>query len=100
MSDKPLEDIGADDVGIPEVDDPKRDVGVAFPWRLILVLTIFALVVVFILQNTGSVDIEFLGWDFRAPLIALLVGSMVLAVLLGDLLDVWWNRRKKKKREG
>lgn len=99
MTDIPPHEPASDDIGIPEIDGAKRQTDIAFPWRLVLVLVIFSLVVVFVLQNTGSVDIEFLWWNFRAPLIALLVGAMVLAVLLGDLLDVWWKRRKKKKRE-
>jgi uncharacterized integral membrane protein len=90
-----------DGVGIPEIDAGKRPRrSISFPWRLVLALSVFALVVLFVLQNTDSVEVTFLWFEFRAPLIVLLVAAMVLSVVMGDLLDVWWSRRKRKREEG
>lgn len=81
-----------------EVKPPGRQVTI--PWRLVAALTLFGLIVIFALQNTRSVDVSFLFWDFGIPLIVVIVGTMTVAVVFGDLLDMWWKRRKRKHRDG
>ncbi len=76
---------------------PARDF--AFPWRLVLALSVFGVIVIFALQNTDSVDVNFLFWDFGIPLIVVITGTMVLSVIFGDMIDWWWRRRKRKRRE-
>lgn len=76
---------------------PKR--GFTFPWRLALALSVFGLIVIFALQNTGSVDVNFLVWDFGIPLIVVITATMVLSVIFGDMIDWWWRRRKRRRRE-
>lgn len=76
---------------------PKRDI--AFPWRLALALAVFGLIVLFAFQNTDSVDVNFLFWDFGIPLIVVITATMVLSVIFGDMIDWWWRRRKRKRRE-
>lgn len=97
-SDIPIPD-RTEGVGFPtgEPAKPKRDI--AFPWRLVLALTVFGLIVVFALQNTDSVDVNFLVWEFGIPLIVVITATMVLSVVFGDLIDWWWRRRKRKRRE-
>lgn len=73
--------------------------GIAFPWRLVAALVLFGLIVLFALQNTESVDVNFLFWDFGIPLIVVIVATMAVSVVFGDMLDWWWRRRKKKHRE-
>ena len=87
--------------GLPTPDTGRvsKPGGIAFPWRLVTALALFGLILVFALQNTESVDINFLFWDFGIPLIVVIVGTMVVSVVLGDLIDWWWRRRKKKHKE-
>jgi len=72
---------------------------IAFPWRLVSALVVFGIIVIFALQNTQSVDVNFLFWDFSIPLIVLITATMVLSVVFGDMIDWWWRRRKKKQKE-
>ena len=58
---------------------------VAFPWRLVTALILFGLIVIFALQNTGSADVNFLFWDFGIPLIVVIVATMVVSVVFGDI---------------
>jgi uncharacterized integral membrane protein len=85
--------------GIPtgEPAKPRRDI--AFPWRLVSALAVFGIIVIFALQNTQSVDVNFLFWDFGIPLIVVITATMVLSVVFGDMIDWWWRRRKKRKRQ-
>lgn len=86
-------------VGIPTGRPaPKPGGAFAFPWRLVMALAVFGIIVVFALQNTDSVDVNFLLWDFRAPLIVLITATMVLSVVFGDMIDWWWRRRKKQRK--
>jgi uncharacterized integral membrane protein len=73
--------------------------GIAFPWRLVSALAVFGIIVIFALQNTQSVDVNFLFWDFGIPLIVVITATMVLSVIFGDMIDWWWKRRKKKRKE-
>jgi uncharacterized integral membrane protein len=57
---------------------------------------VVAVFVIFILQNTESVNIDFLFFDFSAPLWLVLVIVAVLGGLLDDLV-VRAVRRKPKK---
>ena len=85
--------------GIPTPDTGRVSPdGIAFPWRLVTALILFGLIVIFALQNTGSVDVNFLFWNFGIPLIVVIVGTMVVSVVFGDMIDWWWRRRKKKHK--
>ena len=87
-------------VGIPSgVPGPKPGGRIAFPWRLVSALAVFGIIVVFALQNTQSVDVNFLFWEFSIALIVLITATMVLSVVFGDMIDWWWKRRKKKHKE-
>mgnify|MGYP001817128037 CR=1 FL=1 len=72
---------------------------IAFPWRLVSALAVVGIIVIFALQNTQSVDVNFLFWDFSIALIVLVTATMVLSVVFGDMIDWWWRRRKKKHKE-
>ncbi|MBT8479218.1 MAG: LapA family protein, partial [Gemmatimonadetes bacterium] len=72
---------------------------IAFPWRLVSALAVFGIIVIFALQNTQSVDVNFLFWDFSIKLIVVITATMVLSVVFGDMIDWWWRRRKKKHKE-
>jgi uncharacterized integral membrane protein len=86
-------------VGIPTGGPGKPDRSIAFPWRLVSALAVFGLIVTFALQNTQSVDVNFLFWDFGVQLIVVITATMVLSVVFGDMIDWWWKRRKKKRKE-
>ena len=97
IPDIPIPD-STEGVGIPGGDTgPKPGRQIAFPWRLVSALVVFGIIVTFALQNTQSVPVHFLFWDFDVLLIVLITATMVLSVVFGDMIDWWWKRRKKKR---
>ncbi len=99
MADIPIPD-STHGAGIPTPDSGRASSdGVAIPWRLITALVLFGLIVIFALQNTGSVDVNFLFWDFGIPLIVVITTTMVISVVFGDMINWWWRRRKRKHKE-
>lgn len=97
IPDIPIPD-STEGVGIPGASAPKPGGTFAFPWRLVMALAVFGIIVIFALQNTDSVDVNFLFWDFGIPLIVVITATMVLSVIFGDMIDWWWRRRKKQRK--
>ncbi len=66
-------------------------------------LVLLVLMAIFILQNTQSVEVSFLGWTGSAPLSASLliavVAGMLLAVSAGALRIMQLRRRVKRSRK-
>ena len=84
-------------VGMPTPDTGRVARGrVAIPWRLVAALVLLGLIVTFALQNTKSVDVNLLFWDFGIPLIVVITATMVISVLFGDIIGWWWRRRKRR----
>jgi uncharacterized integral membrane protein len=65
--------------------DPLRGSRVSGVWIAVVALVVLlVLLAIFILQNTQSVRISFLGWDGHAPLAA----ALLIATALGLLIAV------------
>jgi uncharacterized integral membrane protein len=71
-------------------------VGTGLFWSLILGLLLGAALVIFIFQNTQSVGVEFLWLEFTAPLIGLLLGTALTAVILAEIVGVVVRRRRRR----
>lgn len=67
-------------------------------WSLIAGLLMVAAIAVLAAQNTQRVSVNFLGWDGRAPLIAVILGTAIVAVLLDETLGFFWRRSRRKRR--
>jgi|TARA_B110000483_G_C17870951_1_gene417937 uncharacterized integral membrane protein len=65
--------------------------------RLVLAVTIVALFVIFAVQNTESVTIEFLSWDFQLSQFLMMLLSAAAGVLIWGFAGAY-SRRAKKKR--
>ena len=65
---------------------------------LIFFLIVIGLAVVFFLQNSTPVDLEFLFFKQKKTTVR---WSLLMAVVLGILIDrafsIWWHRRGNKK---
>ncbi|MDX6323989.1 MAG: hypothetical protein QOK15_343 [Nocardioidaceae bacterium] len=69
----------------PPHKDPLRGSRVSGVWIAVVALVVLlVLLAIFILQNTQSVQISFLGWDGHAPLAA----ALLIATALGLLIAV------------
>jgi uncharacterized integral membrane protein len=84
-------------------EDPLRRSRTSAAWFAVIALALLLLLlIVFIAQNTQSVEVSFLGWDGEAPLaVSLLVATLVgilLAVVAGSLRIVQLRRRVRRDR--
>lgn len=86
-----------------EQPDPLRGSRTSGLWTgLALISVLLILLIVFIAQNTDSVQVAFLGWQGEAPLsVALLaaaVAGLLLAVTAGSLRILQLRRRVRRER--
>ncbi len=80
----------------PKPAEPERQLDVRWLTRMSLIVILLGAFATFVLQNTESVDVEFLWWDFEASLIILLVGSAFVGMLLWGLGGVISRRRRRQ----
>jgi uncharacterized integral membrane protein len=85
--------------------DPLRGSRASGAWVFVVVLVVLlTLLAIFVLQNTQSVEISFLGWTGSAPLAAALLiataAGLLIAVTAGSLriLQLRHRVRREKKR--
>jgi uncharacterized integral membrane protein len=67
------------------------------PWGLAGSLLLLSAVVVFAVQNTQPVLLEFLGWEAVVPLVVVVMVAFVVAVLFDEVLGVVWRRRRARR---
>lgn len=67
-------------------------------WRVIVGIVVAALSVIFILQNTEEVNIDFLFFSFKVGMWFGLLIAFVLGALIGWGLHMAWRRSKKAKQ--
>ena len=85
----------------PPEQDPLRRSRTSGVWVAVIGLgLLLVLLVVFIAQNTQSVEVSFVGWNGRAPLaVTLLIAAaagLLLATAAGSL-RIWQLRRRVKR---
>ena len=74
-----------------------RRSGADFSWSLAIFLLIGLGFVVFAVQNTRDVDVEFLRWNFTVSLPLLLVVTALIAVIADEIIGLI-RRRKRRTR--
>ena len=65
--------------------------------RLVLAATIVAIFSIFAVQNTKSVTIEFLSWDFKLSQFLMMMLSAVAGVVIWEFAGVYSKRAKKRR---
>ena len=70
--------------------------GTGLFWSLLLGILLAIAIVIFIFQNTDSVPIEYLGWDFTAPLVGIVLAAGLAGVVLDELLGLLLRRRRRR----
>ena len=73
--------------------DPTRGI----PWGLILVFLGIALIVIFAVQNTESVSVQFLWMDGQFPLAIVILVTAFVSILIGELIVIVYRRRRRKR---
>jgi uncharacterized integral membrane protein len=84
--------------------DPLRGSATSGIWLAVVAFAVLlVLLAIFILQNTGSVAISFLGWTGSAPLAAMLLiaaaAGALLVVMAGSLRILQLRRRVRHERK-
>lgn len=90
-------DTGADTTA-PEPIDGFDETTPELPWRVAVILLIGTIVVVFAIQNTQSVELQFLGWDWSMPLVIVILVTLVLSVLADEIIGGIVRRRRVRRR--
>jgi uncharacterized integral membrane protein len=60
-------------------------------------LVIAAALLIFAVQNTGAVAVEFLWLDVTAPLFAWVIGAALLAVIADEFVGLIWRDRERDR---
>lgn len=82
------------DVPAPPAAVPART---ELPIGLVFFLLLSLAVVVFAVQNTQNVSLEFLGWTGRYPLAVVIIAVVVVTVILDEILGLVMRRRRRRR---
>lgn len=93
------------ELGAPELSERRAEpepspvaVDAGIPWGLVFFLILSVLMAVFAVQNTQDVELEFLTWSGEFPLIMIIVGVFVTAVILDEILGTILRRRRRTRK--
>ena len=64
---------------------------------LVLAVVVAVFLVIFVLRNGDTVNIDFMVFEWETTIRWLIFISVVLGVLLDRLVGWWWRRRKRRK---
>ena len=87
MSDTP------EPTSVPASQD--RDLDVRWLLRMGGIVLLIGVFVAFALQNSETVEVEFLWWSFETSRIILLIGSAVVGIVVWELASFVRRRRRK-----
>jgi len=71
--------------------------GTGLYWSLLLGLILAAVILIGTVQNAQSVQVQYLVWHLNAPLIVVLLVTIVASVLLTALVGVVWRHRRRRQ---
>ncbi len=81
--------------GTPEPDAPAPSSGLA--WGAIFILLFVALVVVFAIQNTRNVSIDFLWMSGNFSLALVILVTTGITILVTEVVGLIYRRRRRKR---
>jgi uncharacterized integral membrane protein len=71
--------------------------GTGLYWSLLLGLILATVILIGIVQNSQSVQVQYLVWHLNTPLIVVLLVTIVASVLLSALVGVAWRHRRRRQ---
>lgn len=102
-------DVGVDREAVPVPPIPEPEVkstatvarervfvGTGLLWGLVVGVLLAVALVILAAQNTGSTTIAFLGWEFSRPLIVVILGTLLVAVVFDELFGMVYRSRRRR----
>jgi uncharacterized integral membrane protein len=71
--------------------------GTGLYWSLVLSLIVAVAILIGIIQNLQSVQLNYLVWNLSTPLIVVLLVTIFASVLLTALVGVAWRHRRRRQ---
>ena len=82
------------DRDLPPGDPPSKGDG-GIPWKLVLIAAAALYAVIFLLMNDDKQEVSFVFFTVRTRLIWLILLSMALGAVLGNVVPRWWRSRNR-----
>lgn len=73
--------------------------GSGFRWSMLFGAILLTIVIILVVQNTGTVDFKFLQWKVSAPLAAILLGTTLIAVIIDEIVGYVIRIRRRKLKQ-
>jgi uncharacterized integral membrane protein len=67
-------------------------------WGLGIFLVLALVVVVFVVQNSGNVAVQFLNWEGSFPLPLIIMVTVLVSVVADEVLGLTRRRRRRRLR--
>jgi uncharacterized integral membrane protein len=71
-------------------------VGTGLFWGLIIGVVLAIGVLILAAQNTASITVTFMAWDFSTPLIVLILGALLIGVVFDELFGLFYRTRRRR----
>jgi uncharacterized integral membrane protein len=71
-------------------------VGTGLFWGLIIGVVLAIGVLILAAQNTASITVTFMAWDFSTPLIVLILGAILIGVVFAELFGLFYRSRRRR----
>jgi uncharacterized integral membrane protein len=71
-------------------------VGTGLFWGLIIGVVLAIGVLILAAQNTTSITVTFMAWDFATPLIVLILGALLIGVVLAELFGLFYRTKRRR----
>lgn len=76
----------------------EKDGGTGVYAGLLALLAVVAGLIALAAQNTESVTVRWLSFEWNAPLVAVLLATMLIAVVLDEVIGAIWRSRRRRIR--
>lgn len=83
----------------PEAAPGRRErvyAGTGLSWAFVAFVVLAAAVILFVVQNTERVRVEWAFWDFETSLAGVVLGVILAAVILTSLVGLAWRRSRRR----
>ena len=71
-------------------------VGTGLFWGLIIGVVLAIGVLILAAQNTASITVTFMAWDFSTPLIVLILGAILIGVVFAELVGLFYRTKRRR----